>query len=231
MLPVVILAGGLATRLGKISEKIPKSLISIAGEPFIFHQLRLLRKNGIERVVICVGHHGKQIIKAVGDGSAFGISVQYSEDGPKLLGTGGALVKALPLLMDYFMIVYGDSYLETDYREVAKNYLYSGKTGLMTVYLNEDRYDKSNVVFDGTLVRVYDKTLKAPSMTYIDYGLNCLSKDALSGRKASNFDLAEVFTHLSLKKELAGYEVKDRFYEIGSIQGIKDLEQHFASKG
>jgi NDP-sugar pyrophosphorylase family protein len=230
MLPVVILAGGLATRLGELSEKMPKSLIPIAGEPFIFHQLRLLQKSGVEKVVVCVGHLGKMVKQAVGNGSAFGLSVQYSDDGPKLLGTGGALMKALPLIPDYFMVLYGDSYLDVDYREVAKTFLYSGKLALMTVFYNQGLYETSNVIFDGKLVRVYDKVKPAPAMDYVDYGLNGLSKDALTERSIEKFDLSELFTELSLKKQLAGYEIKDRFFEIGSKEGISDLEKYLSSK-
>jgi NDP-sugar pyrophosphorylase family protein len=230
MLPVVILAGGQATRLGELSEKIPKCLVPIAGEPFIYHQLRLLQNHGVEKVVICVGHLGNQVKNAVGDGLKFGLSVQYSEDGPNLLGTGGALMKALPLVLDYFMILYGDAYLEIDYRDVAKSFLYSGKLGLMTVYHNQNQYASSNVIFDGKLVRVYDKIIHDPSMEYIDYGINCLAKESLSERTVENFDLGEIFTELSINKQLAGYEVYERFYEVGSLEGIRDLEHHLASK-
>jgi NDP-sugar pyrophosphorylase family protein len=160
MLPVVILAGGLATRLEGIAKDIPKALVPIAGEPFIFHQLRLLRDNGVEKAVVCIGHMGEQIKQAVGDGEAFGVSVKYSDDGPNQLGTGGALIKALPLVPDYFMILYGDSYLEVNYREAAKVFLYSGKLGLMTVYLNQNQYDKSNAIF---LLRV----MTSPTATSI----------------------------------------------------------------
>jgi NDP-sugar pyrophosphorylase family protein len=230
MLPVVILAGGLATRLGEMSDKTPKCLVPIAGEPFIFHQLRLLQRNGVEKVVICVGHLGNQVQDAVGDGSRFSLSVQYSDDGPKLLGTGGAIMKALPLVLDYFMILYGDAYLDIDYRDVAKKFLYSGKLGLMTVYHNHNKYATSNVIFDGKLVRIYDKIKNDSSMEYIDYGINCLAKESLSNRVIKQFDLGEVFTELSINKQLAGYEIHERFFEIGSLEGISDLESHLASK-
>ncbi|MDR2340456.1 MAG: NTP transferase domain-containing protein [Deltaproteobacteria bacterium] len=230
MLPVVILAGGLATRLGDLSENIPKSLLPIAGEPFVNHQLRLLGAKGVEKVVMCVGHLGEQIKETVGDGSAFSIEILFSDDGPRLLGTGGALLKALPLLPDYFMVLYGDSYLEADYREVAKTFLYSGKSGLMTVFRNNNRFDKSNAIFDGKLVRVYDKSKNDPSMEFIDYGLNCLSKEALDDTPSEIFDLGDVFTRLSLRKQLAGFEVAERFFEIGSIEGVRDLELHLGRK-
>jgi NDP-sugar pyrophosphorylase family protein len=140
-------------------------------------------------------------------------------------------MNALSFLPDYFMVLYGDSYLEIDYREVAKTFLYSGKLGLMTVFHNQNRYDKSNAIFDGSLVRVYDKTVNNPAMEFIDYGLHGLCKESLAGRAVEKFDLSEVYTELSLKKQLAGFEAKERFFEIGSKEGISDLERHLASKG
>jgi NDP-sugar pyrophosphorylase family protein len=230
MLPVVILAGGLATRLGNLTKDTPKSLIPVSGEPFIFHQLRFLKSSGVEKVKVLLGHLGEKIKEAVGEGEAFGLSVTYSEDGPELLGTGGAIRKALPGLPDLFMILYGDSYLEVDYREIAKAFLYSGKLGLMTVYHNENRLENSNVIFQGGLVRLYDKVNHDKSMQYVDYGVSCLTKETIVDWPKTSFDLSEVFYDLAIRKELAGYEVKTRFYEIGSPSGIKDLERHLAGK-
>lgn len=217
--------------MGELTAKMPKSLLPVAGEPFIHHQLRLLKGKGVDKVVLCVGHLGGMIKEAVGDGTRFGLEVLYSDDGPVPLGTGGALLKALGLLPDYFMVLYGDSYLEVDYREVAKRFLYSGKPALMTVFHNQNRYDRSNVLFDGELVRIYDKASKDPAMEYVDYGLNCLSGGALAEPPAGAFDLGQVFAQLSLKGELAGFEVRERFFEIGSLAGLGDLERHLGRPG
>ncbi|MDR3153634.1 MAG: NTP transferase domain-containing protein [Deltaproteobacteria bacterium] len=231
MLPVAILAGGLATRLGNLAKDTPKSLIEVAGKPFIFHQLYLLRKSGVEKVVICAGHLGHKLQKAVGDGSDLGLEIRYSFDGPKPLGTGGAIRKALPHLPGLFLILYGDSYLEVDYREVAKAFLYSGKLALMTVYRNTGRWDKSNVVYENGVVRLYDKNAEGVEMHYIDYGLTCMTKEVIAGWPSEGFDLAEVLTNLSIRRELAGFEATDRFFEVGSSAGIEDLERHLASRG
>src|SRR5208283_4063956 len=156
-IPVAILAGGLATRLRPITEKIPKSLVPVAGKPFLAHQLELLHARGIRRVVLCIGYLGEMIQREFSDGGAFGVRLDYSFDGPKLLGTGGAIKRALPLLSDEFFVLYGDSYLPVEYRPIAEFFRRSGKLGCMTVYRNEGRYDTSNVVFRDGEIAVYDK--------------------------------------------------------------------------
>jgi NDP-sugar pyrophosphorylase family protein len=230
MLPIVILAGGLATRLGELSKSIPKSLIQIKGEPFIFHQMRLLKKNEAKNILICLGHMGEKIEEVLGDGKAFGLNIRYSYDGPELLGTGGAIANALPLLPDFFMILYGDSYLDVNYRAVAKAYLYSGKQGLMTIYKNNNCFDKSNVCYINGKIKLYDKNISDVNMEYVDYGILCLTKEVFKNNAKKRFDLAEILTDLSIKKELAGYEIKERFYEIGSRNGIEDLELYLSSQ-
>jgi NDP-sugar pyrophosphorylase family protein len=201
----------------------PKALIEVAGAPFIHHQLRLLKRNGVERVVILTGYLGSLIEDSVGDGSAFGLQALYSQDWPDLLGTGGAILKALDLLGVKFLIIYGDSYLEMDYQAAAQAFLESGKPALMTVWRNDDKFDKSNVVFDNGEIKLYDKGNPTPDMNYIDYGLGGLSAQALNGRSGA-FDLAEVYSDLSHRGLLAGLEVSNRFYEIGSPEGLTALD-------
>lgn len=224
-IPVAILAGGLATRLRPITETIPKSLVAVAGQPFIEHQLEQLQREGIRRVVLCVGYLGEMVREVVGDGSRFGLRVDYSFDGPKLLGTGGALRQALPLLGETFFVLYGDSYLPIPFAPVAETFLASGKQGLMTVYRNEGSFDTSNVVFAGGRIRIYDKKAKLPEMRHIDYGLELLEPAAFApfaGREA--FDLAELLQNLLGRDQLAGHEVTTRFYEIGSHAGLNELD-------
>ena len=228
MMTVGILAGGIATRLRPITESIPKALVDVAGVPFIFRQLDYLREQGVERVVMCIGHLGEMIEDRVGDGSAFGLQVLYSPDGPKLLGTGGAVKQALPLLGESFFLLYGDSFLPIDFSPVEEAFLKSGKTGLMTVLENRDRWDKSNVLYrDGHLVE-YNKQAPSPEMKYIDYGLGILRAEALDRYAVGEvFDIADLYRTLSLADELAGYEVHKRFYEIGSHSGLKEAETYF----
>jgi NDP-sugar pyrophosphorylase family protein len=203
----------------------------VAGRPFIEHQLEQIQREGIRRVVLCVGYLGEMVRDVVGDGSRFGLRVDYSFDGPKLLGTGGALRQALPLLGDTFFVLYGDSYLPIPFAPVAETFLKSGKQGLMTVYRNEGSYDTSNVVFADGRIRIYDKKAKLPEMRHIDYGLELLKPAAFepfAGREA--FDLAELLQNLLSRDQLAGHEVTTRFYEIGSHAGLNELDALLGKK-
>lgn len=229
-LPVAILAGGLATRLRPITEKIPKLLVEVAGEPFFSHQIRLLKNAGLTHLVLCVGYLGERVVEQYGDGSKWGMKIEYSFDGPTLLGTGGALIKALPLLGDAFHVLYGDSYLPIDYRAVGRSFLHSGKLGLMTVFENQGRYDTSNVWFENGTIKVYEKKNKVPQMHHIDYGLGLLQAKVFTPYpREAVVDLANVYSDLVSANQLAGYEVKERFYEIGSLTGLNELDQHLRS--
>jgi NDP-sugar pyrophosphorylase family protein len=230
-IPVAILAGGLATRLRPITETIPKSLVPVAGKPFLTRQLELLHSRGIRRVVLCIGHLGEMIQREFGDGEKFGVKLDYSFDGPKPLGTGGALKRALPLLDREFFVLYGDSYLPIDYAPVAESFHRSGKPGLMTVFRNDGKFDASNVVFADGEIKVYDKKNKLPEMRHIDYGLSLFKAGVFDAYAADRaFDLAEVMGNLVREKQLAGFEVAERFYEMGSHAGLAELESLLTSK-
>ncbi len=229
--PVAILAGGLATRLRPLTEKIPKVLLPVAGKPFLAHQLELLRSQGIRKVVLCLGHLGEMVMQDFGDGRDYGIELAYSFDGPKLLGTGGALRQALPKLGEKFFVLYGDSYLTTPFAPIAEFFERSGRRGLMTVYRNEGLYDTSNVVFRDGQIAIYDKKVRLPEMRHIDYGLSVFRASVFQERpEGVAFDLADVMTQLVAQKNLAGFEVPERFYEIGSHAGIAELEALLAAK-
>lgn len=226
-LSVVILAGGLATRLRPVTEKIPKSLIDINGEPFIAHQLRLLQKNGIKKVVLCVGFLGEQIESFVGDGRAFGLKVSYSYDGPRLLGTAGAIKQALPLLNESFFVMYGDSYLPCDYASIQTVFEQSGKQALMTVFKNQGLWDKSNIEYSNGRIIIYDKIRQTDRMHYIDYGLGMFHSAVFDDISVGQpYDLAALYQQVLLRNELAAYEVSQRFYEIGSLMGQKELSDY-----
>jgi len=226
MFPVAILAGGLATRLRPATETIPKALIEVGGEPFLAHQLRLLTRSGIERVVLCIAHRGEQIQQYAGNGSRFGVHLEYSYDGPRLLGTAGALRQALMMLGESFFVLYGDSYLPCDYRAVEQTFLDSGKLGLMTVFHNESKWDTSNVEFSGGRLLAYDKGARTPRMRHIDYGLGVFRSAAFAALPDGQpYDLATLYQDLLARDELAAHEVGQRFYEIGSFAGIRELEE------
>lgn len=230
MLPIAILAGGLATRLLPVTEQIPKSLVPIAGRPFIDWQLELLAKNGYEQIIICLSHLGEKIAKHVGDGSKYDIKVNYSNDGERQLGTGGAIVKALPLLGGQFAVIYGDSYLPINYAEAEKVFLDSGSPALMSIYKNVGKFDKSNIAFKNGQIERYSKNKVDVDMEYIDYGLEYFEASVFDGKQVGqSFDLALLLESLITSKKSAVFEVHKRFFEIGSFQGIKDLEAYLES--
>lgn len=230
--PVAILAGGLATRLRPITEKVPKLLVEVAGEPFFTHQIRLLKAAGLTRLVLCVGFLGEKIVEVYGDGAKWGVTIDYVFDGPTLLGTGGALIQALPKLGECFYVLYGDSYLPIDFRAVGTFFERSDKSGLMTVFENRERYDSSNVWFENGSIKVYDKKLRVPQMLHIDYGLGVFRAEAFAAwPRDAVVDLADVQKALLSRGELAGYEVHQRFYEIGSPAGLAELDQKLRHEG
>lgn len=229
MLPVAILAGGLATRLGTLTERVPKSLIQIAGEPFVAHQLRLLQTSGIQQVILCVGHLGEMIEDAVGDGRPYGVKVEYSYDGATRLGTGGAIRFAVPKLGERFFVLYGDSYLPCDYGAIEREFLQCGKLGLMTVFRNDGQWDASNVEFEAGHILAYSKKNRTARMSYIDYGLGVFRAEAFVRTRAT--DLADVYAELLDGGELAAVEVRERFYEIGSPAGLKEMTNLLTQRG
>ena len=221
-----ILAGGLARRLGDLTRDRPKSMVEVQGKPFIEYQLELLRRGGVKDIVLCTGHMGNQIEKHFGNGSKYGVNIKYSlEDKP--LGTAGALKKAEALLDDVFFTMYGDSHLFLDF-PVAMSYFKSqNKLALMTVYKNYDRYDGSNTVVEGNLVKKFSKKERTEDMVYIEYGANIFNKQALEMIPENQFySLEALFPCLIEMEELLAYEVKERFYEVGSPQGLEDFEQY-----
>jgi len=221
---VAILAGGLATRLRPLTEMIPKSLLEIDGKPFLEYQLDFLRRGGVEDVVLCVGYQGKKIEDYFGDGRRFGVNVRYSYENRELLGTAGALKNAERLLDDKFFVMYGDSYLFLDFSAVMNYFDGFQKLGLMVVYRNYDRYEKSNVWIEDSLVKQYSKEERTGDMIYIDYGASLLRKEVLELVPAKQaYSLEQLFTGLIQRRELLAYEAGERFYQIGSLEGLEEF--------
>jgi NDP-sugar pyrophosphorylase family protein len=223
---LAILAGGLGTRLGPLTAQTPKSLVPVLGKPFLEHQIKLVRRAGIKRLVLCVGHFGQKIAERFGDGGAFGVEIAYSREGDQLLGTGGALKKAEPLLDDAFMMMWGDSYLLLDYADIWQAFQEQDLPAMMVVYRNQNKRVPSNVVVTQGKVTVYDKWVEDPDKVYIDEGLTCLRKEVLQRvPQGQPFAIEQVFRDLAAEGELAAYETSQPFYEIGSPEGIAELEQ------
>ena len=224
--PIAILAGGLATRLHPITLDLPKSLLPINGQPFIKWQLELLASRGVKSVVLCLGHQATEIMEFVGSGQQYGLRIEYSIEKSKL-GTGGALKNAKSLLGQTFGVLYGDSYLPVDYLKIFAEYQKTKKSVLMTIYENRDKFDVSNVLLksDGSLY--YSKNKKIPEMKHIDFGFSVLSCDALRSIPPEvPSDLSDALEKLSNRGEVQGYEITERFYEIGSFGGIVELEDY-----
>jgi len=224
---MVILCGGLATRLGEIAKNIPKSMIEIDGKPFLEYQIENLKKNSIKDIVLCVGHLSKKIEEYFGDGSHFGVNIKYSHDVEKPLGPIGAVKNAEGLLEDVFFIMYGDSYLSIDFKKVYSFYKQFDKQGLMVVYKNCDKYDKSNISVDKNLVTGYGKN----DAIYIDYGTSLIRKEALDFiQRNKMYSTGEFFKNLIKKNELLAYEAKERFYHIGNPDSLEEFRNFIRSQ-
>jgi MurNAc alpha-1-phosphate uridylyltransferase len=228
-----ILAGGLGTRLRPVTETIPKALVPVAGEPFAHHQLRLLAAGGVREVVYCIGYRGDMIREAIGAGDRFGLDVVYVDEGAELRGTAGALRMAFDegVLGEHFAVLYGDSYLPIDLPPVWRAFREADLPALMTVLRNEDRWDRSNVRFAAGRVTLYEKG--GTGADYIDYGLAVLEREIIEQRVAAGTvaDLSDLYRVLSVENRLAGFEVHERFYEVGSPAGLADLERYLSNSG
>ena len=227
MLPVVILAGGRGTRIHPLTENLPKSLVTILGKPFLGWQLDLLQQNGISEVTICVSHKSDLIENYVGSNLGRKIKINLIEDGDSQLGTGGAIVGALDALGEKFAVLYGDSYLPFGIQEATEFFLKNQPLSLMTVTKAENVGSNGNVDYGNNVVTQYRKGATSPSMQYVDYGLNFFHKQVFKDfKKNTNIDLSDIQSLLAETRQLSGFEVENRFYEIGSFQGIKDLAEY-----
>lgn len=231
MPPIAVLAGGFATRMRPLTDRLPKALLEVAGEPFIAHQLRLFAREGIREVKLLVGHRWEQIQRFVADGAGFGVEVDYIVDGPMLLGTGGAIRRALDRLGPEFLVTYCDSWLDAPYAPVVEAFRASEMPGLMCVFHNENRWDTSNACYENGMVRRYSKKFRVPEMRYIDWGLGILKANAVATwAPGEPWDLADLYQELSTSGHLAGYEMTRRFYEIGSFEGLAETNRLLSNR-
>ena len=227
MLPLAILAGGFATRLGPLTENYPKCLLDINGRPFVDWQLELLVSKGFTDFVLCVSFKSELIQEHLGDGDRFGARIIYSKDGETQLGTGGAIRKALPVLGSKFGVIYGDSYLPVNYFAVEQKFLNTNGMALMTIFRNRGEFDVSNVEYKEVRLVNYEKGTVNPKMHYIDYGLSYFAAESFNSTPAETpFDLAHLCHELASQRKLDGFEVSERFYEIGSAQGIEEFTKY-----
>lgn len=226
---VVVLAGGLATRLYPITATIPKSMVMVADEPFFSHQLRSFKANGITNVVMCVGHFAKQIMDYFGDGKQFGLSIVYSVEKERL-DTGGAIKLALPHLDDVFFTIYGDSYLRQPYAPVADFFSSHPAEGLMCVYENNNQLEPSRILLNGIYVKQYKKDPPPNGAQHMEYGLNILKKSLIPRLEKDSFPISRYFDLLTAKQQLLAFPVQERFYEIGSKEGLNQTNAFIQSQ-
>ena len=222
---IVILAGGLATRLRPITEKIPKSMVAVAEKPFLEHQIALCKKNGVKEIVLCVGHLWQQIRDYFGDGSRFGVKMIYSVENERL-DTGGALKNALPYLDEEFFVLYGDSYLTANWQAAARVFKEYGDGGLMTVFRNDGSLGvPSQITVKGNRVVEFTKTDFTPEMKFVEYGLNIFGRDTITQVGEKYFPIGRFFDLLIAKRQLLLFESSKRFHEIGCPEGLAELEE------
>jgi len=227
--PICLLAGGVGSRLGDTVKNTPKPLLEVAGEPFMLHQLRLLAAHGATEAVICIGYLGERIVEEIGS-ERFGIRIAYSDDGPHLLGTLGAIRAAAPMLGPRFLVLYGDTYLRIDYAAAATAWEHSGLPGMMTVLRNDGRWDVSNAIFERDRVVAYDKQRPVPAMRWIDYGLGGLERAGLDRVRPGTRDLADLYQQLARDGQLFGFEATERFFEIGTPAALAETSEFLAHR-
>jgi NDP-sugar pyrophosphorylase family protein len=231
MMQVAILAGGLGTRLGSIAGSLPKALVPVNGRPFLAHVIDLLKSQGFTWLLVCAGHGADRMKQEFGDGSELGVRIEWHLDGPRLLGTGGALRAALPLLDEQFLVLYGDTYLDVDYAKVVEAFRASGKPALMTVFHNRGAFDESNVVFRNGLLLRYSKRDRTSDMEHIDYGLAALRRELIEELPQGEIcDLADLYSRLVREGRMAGFEVERRFYQIGTPEGLAETARYLRSR-
>lgn len=230
---VVILAGGLGTRLRSVAPDTPKAIVPVAGKPFMDHQLALLRANGLTDVLLCIGHFGEKIVAHVGDGSEFGMKVSYVQENPKkLLGTGGALVNALPKLEREFLVMYGDSYLPVDYQDFIAKSRAQKRAAVMSVFRNGGQWDSSNTRIKDDRVVFYSKKAKPGECDFIDYGLIYFRREVIElyRKQKMPLDMATIQGDLVTIKHMGAWESPVRFYEIGKPEGLAELDALLGKK-
>lgn len=227
----LILAGGLGTRIRPlVGEHLPKSMVPVNGQPFVKYQMELLAREGVRHVVFCLAHLAQPLIDYLGNGDRFGLRIDYSFDGDTLIGTAGAVQKASSLAGNEFAVLYGDSYLDIAFAPIYEAFRQSGKLGLTTVFKNDDQLIKSNMLFRDDKILAYDKSTNAPKgMAHVDYGLSFYKRAVFDQLEQLPMDLSAVTQKLISEGQLAGYEVHKRFFEVGTPDGVRDLEQYLGT--
>lgn len=225
----VILAGGPGTRLRPLTQHMPKVMVPINGAPFLLHLLKLLKSQGVKNIILCTGYLGKQVKDFLGDGKNLGLTIRYSEEKEKLLGTGGALKQAQSWLNSYFLVLNGDTYLPIDYGELERAFRKRRKQAMMVVYANRENTGvKNNVALDNDLMVIrHDKEGFDPNLKYVEAGVLVLQREALDIIKEGAVTSLEkgLYPTLIQQRELAAYVAGQRFYDIGTPEQKQIFEK------
>ncbi len=228
--PVIILAGGKGKRIKKLTAKKPKPLVKILNKPFIEYQIDLLRKQKVKKLIISIGYRGDEIINFIKNKNYKDIDISFFKDGIKPLGTGGALKKISKKIQGTFIVLYGDSFLPISIKNIEKKFIKSKQDVLLTIYKNNNRFDKSNIKIVNKKI-FYNKFINDSDMKYIDYGLSIIKSKIIKNFTSNKkFDLSDLIYKLCLDRKIAYSIVKKRFYEIGSYKGIKDFKKYIRKK-
>lgn len=232
--PFLLLVGGLGTRLGEHSQGKPKTMVDVGGEPFLAHLLKLLKREGVTKVILLTHYLEEQIKDFVKGGDDFGLSVAYSADEQNSLGTGAAIAKALPLVESDFAVMYGDSYLDISMSPVYSAFKRLDNEGLMTILENKNQWQPSNVEFDASSEKVvkYNKAQNDEKMHYIDYGLSFFNRPAfekhLDKISEETFDLGHIFQSMASSSKLSGYPVHQRFYDVTNLESLIETRAYLS---
>ena len=222
MYPTIILSGGKSSRLGRLTAKKPKCMLMIDDKPFVLHQLNLLEARGVKSVTLCLGYLSNKVTEYLDKKYTGNLNISFSFDGHIPLGTGGAIKKASKEIKTPFFVMYGDSYLDISFKEVAVSYAI--KEGpLMVVFKNNGLFDRSNVHLTNRGI-VYNKSNPNSQSRYIDYGLGIFESNYLSSLE-DTFDLSLVYEQYSKQKALQYFLATKRFYEIGTLKGLNNAKK------
>jgi NDP-sugar pyrophosphorylase family protein len=223
---VAVLAGGLGTRLRPITDRLPKCMTPVGDKPFLYYLLQLFKEKGTDEVILCTGYLGEQIEEYFGNGKNMGLRLLYSRENGCLLGTGGALKLAEPILHDSLLVVNGDTYLNIDYKTIYEDFNMSKAQALIVASQCPTDTCGDLAVDDNFNVTAYDKT-NPVGKDYVNAGVMGLKRDILAEvNPAQVVSLeADIFPNLISRGDVRACITAKQFYDIGSFSGLGIFER------
>jgi len=224
----VILAGGRGTRMQPITNDRPKPMVPVLGHPFLEYQIRQLKNQGFERVLILLGYLPEVVQDYFGDGSKWGIEIEYSVTAPDQL-TSSRVAAARHLIDRCFLLLYCDNYWPLQMDRLWARFREAKKPGLITVYSNKDGYSRGSVALDGEgHVRIFDRQRLATGLQGVEISyaiITDLCLDLLPDHDTL-FEEA-IYTPLAAQRRLAAYPTDHRYYSVGSLERLPVTEAFF----